>query len=60
MRNLLTTVEVAHLLRRPVGTLRYWRHTGEGPRSVKIGRAVMYDADELAAWIEQHFEAADG
>jgi predicted DNA-binding transcriptional regulator AlpA len=55
MRKLLTTTEVADVLRRPVGTLRYWRHTGEGPRSVKIGRAVMYDADEVAAWIERHF-----
>jgi predicted DNA-binding transcriptional regulator AlpA len=55
MRKLLTTTEVAQLLRRPIGTLRYWRHIGEGPRSVKIGKAVMYDADEVDAWVDRHF-----
>lgn len=54
-RELLTVEEVADLLRRPVGTLRYWRHAGLGPPSVKIGRRVLYDAAELDAWIEQHF-----
>jgi excisionase family DNA binding protein len=54
-RKLLTTVEVAELLRRPIGTLRYWRHVGEGPRSVKIGRAVLYDAADVDAWLEAQF-----
>jgi excisionase family DNA binding protein len=54
-RKLLTTAEVADLLRRPLGTLRYWRHIGEGPRGVKIGRRVLYDADEVDAWVEQYF-----
>jgi predicted DNA-binding transcriptional regulator AlpA len=54
-RKLLTTPEVAELLRRPIGTLRYWRHISYGPRSVKIGKTVMYDADECDAWIETHF-----
>jgi predicted DNA-binding transcriptional regulator AlpA len=54
-RNLLLTAEAAARLRMPVGTLRYWRHIGHGPPSVKIGRRVMYDADELDAWVERHF-----
>ena len=37
---LLTITETAELLRTPVVTLRWWRHTGKGPRSFKIGRAV--------------------
>jgi len=37
---LLTITETAELLRAPVATLRWWRHTGQGPRSFKIGRRV--------------------
>jgi predicted DNA-binding transcriptional regulator AlpA len=55
-RVLLTTAEVAELLRKPESTIRYYRHAGIGPRSVRIGRTVYYDADELDVWIESHFE----
>ena len=48
---LLTIAEVAELLRSPVATLRYWRYTGTGPRSFKIGRRVVYSRSELDAWI---------
>ena len=52
MADLLTASEAAQRLRRPEETLRYWRWKGEGPPSFKIGRRVMYDAADLAAWIE--------
>ncbi len=48
----LTTDEVADLVRTPVETVRYWRHIGKGPRSFKVGRRVLYDADQLQAWID--------
>lgn len=48
----LTTAEVGELIRRPAETLRYWRWRGEGPPSFKIGRRVLYDRDELKAWID--------
>ena len=51
-RHLLLTTEASELLRMPEATLRYWRHMGEGPPSFKIGRRVVYDADELQAWVE--------
>ena len=54
-RKLITTPEAADRVRRPVGTLRYWRHIGFGPRSVRIGRAVLYDEAEVDAWVEAHF-----
>ena len=50
---LLTITETAELLRTPVATLRWWRHTGKGPRSFKIGRAVRYRLSDLHAWIDQ-------
>jgi predicted DNA-binding transcriptional regulator AlpA len=58
-RKLLKTDEAAERARKPASTLRYYRHLGVGPPSVKIGRSVYYDAAELDAWIEQHFEARE-
>ena len=49
---LLTITETAELLRAPVATLRWWRHTGQGPRSFKIGRRVTYRRGDLENWIE--------
>ena len=44
---LLTITETAELFRAPVATLRWWRHTGQGPRSFKIGRRVTYRRSDL-------------
>ena len=49
---LLTITETAELLRAPIATLRWWRHTGQGPRSFKIGRRVTYRRGDLENWIE--------
>jgi excisionase family DNA binding protein len=49
---LLTIAEAAELLRAPVATLRYWRHLGTGPRSFRLGRRVLYHADDLQVWID--------
>jgi hypothetical protein len=39
----------------PVATLRYWRYLGTGPRSFRLGRRVLYRADDLRSWIDaQH------
>jgi predicted DNA-binding transcriptional regulator AlpA len=57
-RELLITNEAAARMRKPASTLRYYRHIGTGPPSVKIGRTVYYDAAEVDAWIEQHFTEA--
>lgn len=55
---LLTLTEAAALLRAPIATLRYWRHCGTGPRSLKIGRHVLYRRDDLHTWIDaQHDDA---
>src|SRR4051812_48015721 len=56
---LLTITEAAELLRAPVATLRYWRHQGTGPRSFRLGRRVLYRADDLRSFIDaQHGQAA--
>lgn len=47
----LTTEEVAELLRTTPETCRYWRHVGKGPKSFKVGRRVLYAADDVDAFI---------
>jgi DNA-binding transcriptional MerR regulator len=40
--DLLTTAEVAEILRAPISTVRYWRHIGGGPARFRLGRRVLY------------------
>ncbi|WP_431839707.1 helix-turn-helix transcriptional regulator [Gordonia hongkongensis] len=51
-KQFLTTLEVAELTGIPTGTLRYWRHRGEGPPSFRLGRRVVYRAERLWDWID--------
>ena len=50
--DLLTTAEVAAIIRAPASTLRYWRHRGIGPESFNLGRRVVYRQSAVDAWIE--------
>jgi excisionase family DNA binding protein len=46
----LTERQVAEQLGLSVATLRAWRHRGEGPRFLRLGRSVRYlpsDMDEF-------------
>ncbi len=47
----MTTDEVAALVRTPVETVRFWRHVGKGPRSFKVGRRVLYEEEDVKAWL---------
>lgn len=55
--DLMTTAEVAEYLKTPEATLRYWRHRGEGPRAVKLGRRVVYRRQDVDAWFEAQLNA---
>ena len=50
---LLTIAEVAAIVRAPVATLRYWRHLGTGPRSIRVGRGVRYWRTDVNAWLQR-------
>ena len=50
---MLTITETAEFLRVPVGTLRYWRHTGDGPLSFRVGRHVRYWRTDLVLWLTE-------
>jgi excisionase family DNA binding protein len=56
--DLLTISEAAALLRAPVATLRYWRHMGTGPRSLRLGRRVLYRREDLHAWVDAQQDLA--
>lgn len=43
----LTMPEVAEHYRTTVPVVRYWRHTGYGPRGVKLGTRVLYARAEI-------------
>jgi hypothetical protein len=62
-KKLLTETEMAALLgewrRLPLSmhTLANWRQAGRVPH-MKVGRAVLYDPDEMRAWFDaQHVPA---
>lgn len=44
----------------PLGTLRYMRSVGEGPRSFKLGRAVKYDPRDVLAYVESQRDQGVG
>lgn len=50
---LLTIAEVADLCRTTQDTVRYWRYTGTGPASFRLGRRVLFREQDVSAWIEQ-------
>lgn len=47
----LTEREVAYLLGLSVATLRAWRHRGQGPRFLRLGRAVRYLPADLETFV---------
>ena len=49
---LMTTTEVSAELGIPVGTLRYYRSSGCGPVSFRLGGRIRYRRADVLAWIE--------
>ncbi|EXF24276.1 transcriptional regulator [Nesterenkonia sp. AN1] len=54
---LKSTADIAAEYGFPESTLRYWRHCGEGPASVRLGKRVFYREQDVIDWIESKFEA---
>lgn len=52
--------ETSHYTGIPLGTLRYMRSVGEGPRSFKLGRAVKFDPRDVIAYVEAQREQGVG
>ncbi len=47
---LWTIRDVSAYLTVPVGTLYQWRHRGEGPPAIRLGRHLRYDPDSVHRW----------
>jgi predicted DNA-binding transcriptional regulator AlpA len=51
MDELLNTEQVAKRCGLSEMTVRKWRMTGEGPRFIRLGRAVRYRLNDLEAFL---------
>jgi excisionase family DNA binding protein len=55
---LMTIEEVAEHLRVPVLTVRWLRQEGRFVPAIKVGRRLVWDARDVAAWVESQREVA--
>jgi excisionase family DNA binding protein len=54
---LLTIEEVAERLRVSVLTVRWLRQEGRFAPAIKVGRRLMWDTRDVAAWLKAHRES---
>ncbi|MCY1278906.1 hypothetical protein D9M68_320980 [compost metagenome] len=54
----LTVAQVSAVLNIPEKTLERWRVEGAGPGYLKVGAAVRYGVDDLAAWLDAQSRGA--
>jgi hypothetical protein len=58
--NIMSTNEAARFLHMKPGTLRAWRHEGQGPKSFAFGGRVFYKREDLKAWADEQYRHAVG
>ena len=51
--DLIGTKEVSAMTHLAEGTLRYYRHSNQGPACFTIGRRVLYRRAEVERWISE-------
>jgi predicted DNA-binding transcriptional regulator AlpA len=58
----VTQPEVAEMLHHTTtATLRWWRHQNRGPRSIRLGKRVLYRLSDVEEWLSaQEAETARG
>ena len=56
MMDLLTIEEVAERLRVSVLTVRWLRQEGRFAPAIRVGRRLVWDARDVAAWLEAQRE----
>jgi predicted DNA-binding transcriptional regulator AlpA len=52
LAELLTERDVARVTGMSVASVRRWRLRREGPRYLKLGAAVRYRPEDVAAWLD--------
>ncbi len=48
--SLWTIRDVSAFLGVPVGTLYQWRHRGDGPPALRLGKHLRFDPDMVRRW----------
>lgn len=57
----LDTKAVSEFTGIKVGTLRYWRHIGTGPKSFRMGpKKVYYRLSDVQEWMDAQYADAIG
>jgi predicted DNA-binding transcriptional regulator AlpA len=60
IQTLLDERDVARWIRVSVGTLRYWRGEGKGPRYRKVGQLVRYAPSDVHDWLNSRPSGGEG
>ena len=55
MPEILLLEEVAEITRIPLPTLRFYRHSGKGPKTFRLGNRVVVKKADLDTWIEERY-----
>lgn len=50
---LWTIQDVSAYLGVPVATLYGWRHRGDGPPAIRLGKHLRWMPDDVRAWVER-------
>jgi excisionase family DNA binding protein len=58
IERLLTVQELGEMLGIPVKTVYRWRHRGEGPPPIRVGRFLRYDPADVSRWLDQRKAAS--
>jgi predicted DNA-binding transcriptional regulator AlpA len=53
LTELLIERDISRLTGMSLASVRRWRLLGQGPRYIKIGAAVRYWPQDLAAWLDR-------
>lgn len=55
---LLSMQELSDWLQVPIKTLYDWRHKGEGPPTIRVGRHLRFDPADIADWLNARKQAS--
>jgi predicted DNA-binding transcriptional regulator AlpA len=53
IETLLNEKQLSRLIGLSIGTLRFWRSEGKGPRFRKIGQLVRYAPSDVTQWLNR-------
>lgn len=53
MQQLLTVQELADYLQVPVQTIYAWRHKGNAPPGLRVGRHVRFQREDVDRWLKE-------